>query len=556
MGKGSQPSNQPQYGNGMGQNMGGYGGYGGNMGGYGGNMGGFGNMGNMFGGGQFGGGFGNTGIPGYGTPPSGKGGNIGSSLTQRMPEKRELPSLMQQYAGLNQGVREFEPLGIRGYTPPSYQQSSFDPFSRESYFKQPTPTPYQPPVDPYVPPPVDPYQPPMPPSFNPYNEFGGYNPPSYGGYREPDARMFQNGNMGGYSGIGKYGIPGIDGDYNRGGYGSRRGRGAGGSDRRFRNRQNDAIIGQGFPKGYSGGVGLGRPPMQYINEGPPPRPPMPQDYGMNNMPPIRPAVMPSSPRDFLVEDTPPSLMQPPMPQDYGMNNTPTPRPPMQYINEGPPPPPPMQYEMGPRENDFGPIQGLTADASLYQPQLPFASSISAPQQQQFQQGMPARYGQRVPPRYGRGRGFAEGGLASVQEAGMVTDGGMKLEEEVLAAVLGQHPNPDEVFKQYIDAYGEEGLMELLAMIEQMMPAEGRMVEGAGDGLNDAIPAMIEGQEPAALSKDEYVIPADVVSHAGNGSSQAGGQKFDQLVSQVRKNKTGNDMQPQPMELEEVVKEVV
>ena len=502
MGKGPQPSNQPQYGNGMGQNMGGYGGYGGNMGGYGGNMGGFGNMGNMFGGGQFGGGFGNTGIPGYGTPPSGKGGNIGSSLTQRMPQGRELPSLMQQYAGLNQGVREFQPLGIRGYTPPSYQQSSFDPFSRESYFKQPTPTPYQPSVDPYVPPPVDPYQPPMPPSFNPYNEFGGYNPPSYGGYREPDARMFQNGNMGGYSGIGKYGIPGIDGDYNRGGYGSRRGRGAGGSDRRFRNRQ----------------IGRGRPPMQYINEGPPPRPPMPQDYGMNN--------------------------------------TATPRPPMQYINEGPPPPPPMQYEMGPRENDFGPIQGLTADASLYQPQLPFASSISAPQQQQFQQGMPARYGQRVPPRYGRGRGFAEGGLASIQEAGMVTDGGMKLEEEVLAAVLGQHPNPDEVFKQYIDAYGEEGLMELLAMIEQMMPAEGRMVEGAGDGLNDAIPAMIEGQQPAALSKDEYVIPADVVSHAGNGSSQAGGQKFDQLVSQVRKNKTGNDIQPEPMELQEVVKQVV
>jgi len=259
------------------------------------------------------------------------------------------------------------------------------------------------------------------------------------------------------------------------------------------------------------------------------------------------------------------LTEPLMPQDYGMNNTPTPRPlaqqqqfaqqqnnQQQQISQQQS----MQDEMGPRENDFGPIQGLTADASLYQPQLPFASSISAPQQQQFQQGMPARYGQRVPPRYGRGRGFAEGGLASVQEAGMVTDGGMKLEEEVLAAVLGQHPNPDEVFKQYIDAYGEEGLMELLAMIEQMMPAEGRMVEGAGDGLNDAIPAMIEGQQPAALSKDEYVIPADVVSHAGNGSSQAGGQKFDQLVSKVRKNKTGNDIQPEPMELQEVVKQVV
>jgi len=99
-------------------------------------------------------------------------------------------------------------------------------------------------------------------------------------------------------------------------------------------------------------------------------------------------------------------------------------------------------------------------------------------------------------------------------------------------------------------------MELLAIIEQMIPKDGRMVEGAGDGLNDAIPAMIDGQQPAALSKDEYIIPADVVSHAGNGSSEAGGQKFDQLVSKVRQNRTGMPVQPEAIELEEVAQGVI
>jgi len=153
------------------------------------------------------------------------------------------------------------------------------------------------------------------------------------------------------------------------------------------------------------------------------------------------------------------------------------------------------------------------------------------------------------------RGMAEGGLVKFQEGGVV-DGGMQLEQEVIAAVMGQHPNPDEVFKRYIDAYGEEGLMELLAAIEQMIPTEGRMVDGSGDGLNDAIPAMIDGQQPAALSKDEYVIPADVVSHAGNGSSEAGGQKFDQLVSKVRQDRTGNPVQPEAIALEELAREAM
>lgn len=225
-----------------------------------------------------------------------------------------------------------------------------------------------------------------------------------------------------------------------------------------------------------------------------------------------------------------------------------------------------------------PIRGLTADTATYQQPLPFTSieqqrpaPIQEPVIQPFGIGISeqtiednpvlarrrreremARRGGSLPMSMGD---MARGGLVKFQEGGPV-DGGMKLEQEVIAAVMGQHPNPDEVFKRYIDIYGEEGLMELLMAIEQMIPNNGRMVDGAGDGLSDSIPATIDGQQQALLSKDEYVIPADVVAHAGNGSSEAGGQKFDQLVSKVRKDRIGNTQQPKAVELEEVAEEVM
>jgi len=217
-----------------------------------------------------------------------------------------------------------------------------------------------------------------------------------------------------------------------------------------------------------------------------------------------------------------------------------------------------------------PIRGLTADTATYQQPLPFTSieqqrpaPIQEPVLQPFGIGIseetiednPVLARRRRERQVARRGGRSEGGLIKFQEGGSV-DGGMKLEQEVIAAVMGQHPNPDEVFKRYIDAYGEEGLMELLAVIEQMIPSDGRMVEGAGDGLSDSVPAMIDGQQQAALSKDEYVIPADVVAHAGNGSSDAGGKKFDQLVSKVRQNRTGTPVQPEAIELEEVAQEVM
>lgn len=70
----------------------------------------------------------------------------------------------------------------------------------------------------------------------------------------------------------------------------------------------------------------------------------------------------------------------------------------------------------------------------------------------------------------------------------------------------------------------------------------RLLRGPGDGMSDNIPATISGKQPARLADGEFVIPADVVSHLGNGSTEAGAKKLHQMMTQVRKARTGNPKQ--------------
>jgi hypothetical protein len=73
-------------------------------------------------------------------------------------------------------------------------------------------------------------------------------------------------------------------------------------------------------------------------------------------------------------------------------------------------------------------------------------------------------------------------------------------------------------------------------------AGGRMLKGPGDGMSDDIPASIGGKQPARLATDEFVVPADVVSHLGNGSSDAGAKVLYDMMNRVRKARTGNSKQ--------------
>jgi len=70
----------------------------------------------------------------------------------------------------------------------------------------------------------------------------------------------------------------------------------------------------------------------------------------------------------------------------------------------------------------------------------------------------------------------------------------------------------------------------------------RFLSGGGDGMSDSIKAKIEGTQEARLADGEFVIPADVVSHLGNGSSKAGAKQLYDMMDRVRKARTGNPKQ--------------
>lgn len=72
--------------------------------------------------------------------------------------------------------------------------------------------------------------------------------------------------------------------------------------------------------------------------------------------------------------------------------------------------------------------------------------------------------------------------------------------------------------------------------------KGKYLDGDTDGMADEVPATINGKQPAALSDGEFVIPADVVSHLGNGNSDAGAKILEQMMARVRKERTGNKEQ--------------
>jgi len=72
--------------------------------------------------------------------------------------------------------------------------------------------------------------------------------------------------------------------------------------------------------------------------------------------------------------------------------------------------------------------------------------------------------------------------------------------------------------------------------------QGYYLGGKTDGMADEIPASIDGTQEARLSDGEFVIPADVVSHLGNGNSDAGADQLQGMMSSIRKERTGNPEQ--------------
>jgi hypothetical protein len=90
---------------------------------------------------------------------------------------------------------------------------------------------------------------------------------------------------------------------------------------------------------------------------------------------------------------------------------------------------------------------------------------------------------------------------------------------------------------YVPGYAQGGLGSM-----QQYAVGGKLLNGAGDGMSDDIKANINGTQEARLADGEFVIPADVVSHLGNGSTDAGAKQLYAMMDRIRKARTGRTKQ--------------
>ena len=163
-------------------------------------------------------------------------------------------------------------------------------------------------------------------------------------------------------------------------------------------------------------------------------------------------------------------------------------------------------------------------------------------------------------------GFAEGG--QVKDLGM-TESEEEIMMNAINALTGKSENPDEDIQTFVQTFGMQALKILQMAIatgkigdmKQGLPG---LIEGDGDGMSDSIDAELvekrgmEGgqKQPLKVANNEYVIAADVVSDIGNGSTDAGADKLDKLMKEVRKARHGTDKQPPEKDMMAVMKRAI
>ncbi len=144
---------------------------------------------------------------------------------------------------------------------------------------------------------------------------------------------------------------------------------------------------------------------------------------------------------------------------------------------------------------------------------------------------------------------APGGVASLQNE--YTDQPQPTPEDIQGlsmAITSQVPQEqaDQIINMFIEKYGNELFTQLRDQILQSIQPNSQtqgMMQGPGGGMDDMIQGTIGGQQDVALSAGEFVVPADVVSGLGSGSSDAGAAQLEQMMNKVRKARGGKITQP-------------
>ena len=161
---------------------------------------------------------------------------------------------------------------------------------------------------------------------------------------------------------------------------------------------------------------------------------------------------------------------------------------------------------------------------------------------------------------------------------------VKLKEivvEAMAALRGEHPDPEKAIQQFIDTFGEQQFEELRHMVlgsqepdeddaggpmdsdeddaaapapPQGVPGSappagmqvGGLLHGPGSGQDDEIEAATPTGRRVLLSDGEYVIDAPTVAALGDGSTDAGARRLDKFREQIRQQSYGSEQQAKPM----------
>lgn len=219
--------------------------------------------------------------------------------------------------------------------------------------------------------------------------------------------------------------------------------------------------------------------------------------------------------------------------------------------------PPQQVAQAPQTQQ--PLR-YTGGQTIYSPNAPQALSTALGQTPNQRQTQPLQYTQGT-------AGASSGGLVSLATGGQIlapqgmAGGGMFSSEQAKQLMAqfakeqegsgGGRKDPSGKDKSWEFINGADNTIKGLssfALGGKLGKADSKFfegqVEGQGDGMSDEVPFDIEDADPdkALLSKDEYVLPADVVSMIGNGSSNAGASEIDRFVKHIRMQAHGTKKQ--------------
>jgi hypothetical protein len=130
------------------------------------------------------------------------------------------------------------------------------------------------------------------------------------------------------------------------------------------------------------------------------------------------------------------------------------------------------------------------------------------------------YGLSTPYSFGQLSAYNNRGVMPYAEGGEVQKPNEKTEiVEAIAAIKGQHPQPEVALGKFLAKYGEAALRDLVDSVEsgtlddtreRFANGENGVVRGPGDGsgVDDKVPATIDGEQDVLLSDGEFVLRKD------------------------------------------------